>query len=220
MSTGAAHVGARKRKFAVKAKPSSGLTSGSLHGDLPSRMKVNLPDLFAYPRKHAKFDDSVATTEGAASKLRSNDEIKPTLEETGHKFEAELPSHDIVTAAESEREDNRPFVEEATIFDSKDDAPVVEKSHSKDHTVSDIPDVEKQLRRMLQLYGPSNLGELINALEPFADSGCPPTTRDRHCIYSVHQDLHTLCITKSAIVLNKTAADHQIARTKLIPKRV
>ncbi|KAL3257171.1 hypothetical protein MRX96_046514 [Rhipicephalus microplus] len=125
MSTGAAHVGARKRKFAIKAKPSSGSTSGSLHGDLLSRMKVNLPELFAHPRKRAKSDDSVATTEGAASELRSNDEIKPTLEETSHEFEAELPSHDIVTAAESEREDNRPFVEEATIFDSKDDAPVM-----------------------------------------------------------------------------------------------
>ncbi|KAL3194812.1 hypothetical protein MRX96_045908 [Rhipicephalus microplus] len=86
MSTGPSHVGARKWKFAAKAKPSSGSTSGSLHGDLPSRMKVNLPELFAYPRKHAKSVDSVATTEGAASELRSNDEYKPTLEETGHEF--------------------------------------------------------------------------------------------------------------------------------------
>ncbi|KAH7942624.1 hypothetical protein MRX96_049996 [Rhipicephalus microplus] len=164
MSTGASHVGARKRKFAVKAKPCSGSTTGSLHGDLPSRMKVNLPELFAHPRKHGKSDDFIGTTEGDASELRSNDEIKPTLEKTGDEFEAELPSHDIVKAAESEREDNRPFVEEATISDSKDDAHVVEKSHSKDLTVSDIPNVEGQLRRMLQLYGLSNLGELINAL--------------------------------------------------------
>ncbi|KAH7958057.1 hypothetical protein HPB51_027958 [Rhipicephalus microplus] len=164
MSTGAAHVGARKRKFAVKVKPSSGSTSGSLHDDLPSRMKENLPELFAHPRKHAKSDDSVTTIERAASELRSNDEIKPALEETGHEFEAQLPSHDIVTAAESEQEDNRPFVEEATIFYSKDDAPVVEKSHYKDLTISDKPDVEGQLRRMLQLYGRSNFGGLLNAL--------------------------------------------------------
>ncbi|KAL3242775.1 hypothetical protein MRX96_047692 [Rhipicephalus microplus] len=112
MSNAAAHVRARKRKFVVKAKPSAGSTNGNLHGDLPCRMKVYLPELFAHPRKHAKSDDSVATIEGAASELRSNGAIRPTVEETSHGFEADLISHDITTGAEIERKDNnRPFIE-------------------------------------------------------------------------------------------------------------
>ncbi|KAL1466234.1 hypothetical protein MTO96_026806 [Rhipicephalus appendiculatus] len=147
MSTGVAPFRARKRKFVVRAKPSSG--SGKQQSWRPA---------VSYG----------ATTEGAASELRSNDEIQATPKKTAsHKSEAELTSHSIPAVAESEREDNtRPFVEEATIINSEYDATLVDKSHSSAFTDSDVADIEKTLRRMLQVHGPCHLGELLKVLSP------------------------------------------------------
>ncbi|KAL1424421.1 hypothetical protein MTO96_020208 [Rhipicephalus appendiculatus] len=167
MSAGAAPFLVRKRKFVVRAKPSSGSASSS-PGDLPSRAEVNLPELFAHPEMHARSDDRPATTEGAASEVRPNDEIQATPEKTAsQKFEAELTSHNIPAVAGSEREDNTtPFVEKATIINPEDHANLVDKSHSGAFTDSDVADIEKKLRRMLQFHGPCDLGELLKALSP------------------------------------------------------
>ncbi|KAH7961612.1 hypothetical protein HPB52_010848 [Rhipicephalus sanguineus] len=156
-----------KRKFVVRAKPSSDSTNSGF-GYLPSRVEVNLPELFAHPEMHTRSDDPAGTTEEAASALGSNDEIQANLERTlSRKFEAELTSHSIPTVEESEREDSaRPFVEDATILNAKEDATVVEKSHPRALTESDVADIENKLRRMLQVHGPSDQGELLKALRP------------------------------------------------------
>ncbi|KAL1445545.1 hypothetical protein MTO96_044960, partial [Rhipicephalus appendiculatus] len=165
MSTGAAPVRANKRTFVVTVK----LSSGCGPGCLPCRMEVNLPELFADPRQRARSDDPEGTAEEAASKLRSNDEIQAVLKKTpSHKFEAELTSHSSPTVedrCELWKDSTRPFVEDATILNSKDDATVVENSHSRALTESDVADIEK-LRRMLQVHGPSYQGVLLKALSP------------------------------------------------------
>ncbi|KAL3244207.1 hypothetical protein MRX96_047229 [Rhipicephalus microplus] len=82
-------------------------------------------------------------------------------------FEAELTSHIIAAAAESEREGKtRRLVEETTTFKSKGGTIKVGKSRSSAFADSGIPYVEQQLRRMRQVHGPSNLGELLSALTP------------------------------------------------------
>ncbi|KAH7981849.1 hypothetical protein HPB52_001268 [Rhipicephalus sanguineus] len=167
MSTGAAPICASKRKFVVRAKPSSGLKNSS-PVELPSRREVNLPELFAHPEMHTRSDDPAGTTEEASSKLKSNDEIQAIPERTApsHKFEAELASHSFSTVEESEREDStRPF-EYATILNSEDDATVVEKSHWRALRQSEVADIEKKLRRILQVHGPSDQDELLKALNP------------------------------------------------------
>ncbi|KAL1466232.1 hypothetical protein MTO96_026804 [Rhipicephalus appendiculatus] len=108
MSTGAPSFRARKRKFVVRAKPSSGSASSS-PGDLPSRTEWQ----------------------------KVNGKTTP-----------------------------RPFVEEATIINSEDDATLVDKPHSSAFADSDVGDIEKKLRRMLQVHGPCDLGELLKALSP------------------------------------------------------
>ncbi|KAH7985334.1 hypothetical protein HPB52_025703 [Rhipicephalus sanguineus] len=111
MSTAAAPIRASKRKFVVRAKPSSDSTNSGF-GYLPSRVEVNLPELFAHPEMHTRSDDPAGTTEEAASALGSNDEIQANPERTpSHKFEVELTSQSNSPVEESEREDStRPFV--------------------------------------------------------------------------------------------------------------
>ncbi|KAH7962725.1 hypothetical protein HPB52_017672 [Rhipicephalus sanguineus] len=166
MSTAAAPIRASKRKFVVRAKPSSDSTNSGF-GYLPSRVEVNLPELFAHPEMHTRSDDPAGTTEEAASALGSNDEIQANPERTpSHKFEVELTSQSNSPVEESEREDStRPFVKDATILHAKDDGTVVEKSHSRALTESDVADIEK-VRRVLQVHGPSDQGELLKALSP------------------------------------------------------
>ncbi|KAL1437717.1 hypothetical protein MTO96_048672 [Rhipicephalus appendiculatus] len=159
ISTGAAPIRASKRKLVVRAKLSYGSTSSS-PGDPPSRVEVNLTELFAHPEIHARPDDPAGTTEGAASKLRSNCEIQTTPERMpSHKLEAELTSHSTPKAEERcAREDStRPSVEDATILNPKDDATVIEKSHSRALTESDLADIGKKLRRMLQEQVPEHI---------------------------------------------------------------
>ncbi|KAL3244210.1 hypothetical protein MRX96_047232 [Rhipicephalus microplus] len=214
MLNGAAPLLARKRKFVLKAKPSSGSRSRSPE-DLPSRTKKAFSELFAHPEMHARSDDQAATTERGAPELRSNDEIQAAPEKTScHEFQADFTSHIIPAVAESERVDKTSrLVEGETIFKSK--GGTIEVGKSRCCSTYGIPYVEHQLRRMRQVQGPSNLGELLSAL----------TTSEIRDVLQRYATLTAfveqlprfirlmetrrhLCITKSLTMKYETSADH------------
>ncbi|XP_049520809.1 uncharacterized protein LOC119445049 [Dermacentor silvarum] len=162
MSTVAARKHYRRRK--LKPKLSFGSTSGGTTS-LATNMKANLPELFALLKKQLNPDVPGNATEAAASKHCFKDGILATPETMpSDKCEAQSSSHSTGPATECEASVSE-VDEVKTSFFGEQEVVVTEESQPKALAESDVVDIVRRLREVLQEKGPSQEDD-FEALTP------------------------------------------------------
>ncbi|KAH7960528.1 hypothetical protein HPB49_020945 [Dermacentor silvarum] len=149
-------VAARKRLSRRKLKLSSG-SSSRASSSLPSNMTANLTELFARLTMQGIPGFAGNTTEAAASKHCSKDDILATPETTNSIKHFDTKECEASGSLVVERE---------TSLTAEDEVIVHEEPERKAPTESDVVGIVNQLREFLHDKDPSQEDDLMEALSP------------------------------------------------------